>query len=115
MGADKGGAALSAGRVGSLVWHPAARMECEDTCLFEDESDSEASQSDNEAGHKDPDVCCNVDLLVEKITNGLEDEKQIDLPKNTDEGHADKPDDNLSIEGGVMRRTWSSLMRLRPP
>ncbi|MCI89889.1 sulfate transporter, partial [Trifolium medium] len=46
----------------------------EDACLFEEESDSEASHFDNEAGFGDPDVNRNVDTLVEKIVNGMEEE-----------------------------------------
>ncbi|GAU48515.1 hypothetical protein TSUD_244350 [Trifolium subterraneum] len=45
----------------------------EDTCLFEEGSATEASQSDCEEGHIDPDVCRNVDMLVDKITVGLEE------------------------------------------
>ncbi|MCI31746.1 DUF4283 domain protein, partial [Trifolium medium] len=44
----------------------------EDTCLFAVESDSEASQSDNEAEANDPDVRRNVDILVENFVDGLE-------------------------------------------
>ncbi|MCI22674.1 DUF4283 domain protein, partial [Trifolium medium] len=46
----------------------------EDTCLFKDEGDSEASQSDHDEGHGDPEVRRNVDTLVEKLAEGLEEE-----------------------------------------
>ncbi|MCI78974.1 DUF4283 domain protein, partial [Trifolium medium] len=36
----------------------------EDTCLFEDESDSEASQPDHDEGHGDPEMRGHVDALV---------------------------------------------------
>ncbi|GAU30969.1 hypothetical protein TSUD_63800 [Trifolium subterraneum] len=45
----------------------------EDTCLFEEETETEASQSDCDEGHADPDVCRNVDMLIDKITVGLEE------------------------------------------
>ncbi|MCI22292.1 sulfate transporter, partial [Trifolium medium] len=51
----------------------------EDTCLFEDENDSEASQSDNEAVPGDPDVRCNVDMLVDKLADGLDEEDCIEV------------------------------------
>ena len=44
----------------------------EDACLFED-SDGHNGQSDNEDVHVDPDVCKNVDTLVGKIVEYLED------------------------------------------
>ncbi|MCI84592.1 hypothetical protein A2U01_0105870, partial [Trifolium medium] len=44
------------------------------TCLFEDDRDSEASQSDYDAGQDDPEVRRHVDALVEQFTEGIEDE-----------------------------------------
>ncbi|GAU12549.1 hypothetical protein TSUD_182630 [Trifolium subterraneum] len=44
----------------------------EDTCLFEDESDEEASQADNEARHWDPEAERVVDTMVDKLADGLE-------------------------------------------
>jgi hypothetical protein len=41
----------------------------EDTCLFEEESGSETSQSGGDEGHADPEVSHNADLLVDKITD----------------------------------------------
>ncbi|MCI69190.1 hypothetical protein A2U01_0090451, partial [Trifolium medium] len=46
----------------------------EDTCLFEDESTSEASQYDLDEGQGDPEVGRHVDALVEKFVEGMEDE-----------------------------------------
>ncbi|MCI63414.1 DUF4283 domain protein, partial [Trifolium medium] len=42
----------------------------EDTCLFEDESESEASHSEFEEGHVDPEARHNVNMLVEKFAEG---------------------------------------------
>ncbi|MCI67389.1 DUF4283 domain protein, partial [Trifolium medium] len=39
----------------------------EDTYLFEEESDTEESRSENEAGPDDPDVRRNVDMLVDNF------------------------------------------------
>ncbi|GAU34396.1 hypothetical protein TSUD_217360 [Trifolium subterraneum] len=46
----------------------------EDACLFYDESEEEASHYDNEVEHCDLDANHNVDMLVEKIADGLEEE-----------------------------------------
>ncbi|MCI13657.1 DUF4283 domain protein [Trifolium medium] len=71
----------------------------EDTFLFKEESDSEASQSDHEEGHADPEVRRNVDILVDKIVDGLEDEECDDFEGQSDEELSNKPVDNPSIEG----------------
>ncbi|MCI15691.1 DUF4283 domain protein, partial [Trifolium medium] len=71
----------------------------EDTCLFEEESESEASQSDYEEGHVESEVRRNVDILVEKFADGLEDEECDDFQGKSDEKLSDKPDDNPSVEG----------------
>ncbi|MCI34433.1 DUF4283 domain protein, partial [Trifolium medium] len=44
----------------------------EDTCLFEEECESEASQSELGEGNADPKLRRNVDIMVEKIMDGLE-------------------------------------------
>ncbi|MCI93490.1 hypothetical protein A2U01_0114788, partial [Trifolium medium] len=44
----------------------------EDTCLFEEDSASEASQPDFDAGPDDPDTRRNVDLFVEKFVDEME-------------------------------------------
>jgi hypothetical protein len=46
----------------------------EDTCLFEEEDGSEQSQAGDEAGHDEPEVRHNVDVLVEKFVDTLESE-----------------------------------------
>ncbi|MCH88915.1 DUF4283 domain protein, partial [Trifolium medium] len=46
----------------------------ENTCLFEDESDSEASQSDHEEGHGDQEVRRNVETLVENFVEDMEED-----------------------------------------
>ncbi|MCI66397.1 hypothetical protein A2U01_0087655, partial [Trifolium medium] len=46
----------------------------EDTCLFEDDRDSEASHANYDAGQDDPEVRRHVDALVEQFAEGLEDE-----------------------------------------
>jgi hypothetical protein len=47
----------------------------EDTCLFEEDSAQESSQTDEEVGQGDQEVRHNVDLLVEKITDVEEDDE----------------------------------------
>ncbi|MCI63028.1 hypothetical protein A2U01_0084285, partial [Trifolium medium] len=51
----------------------------EDSCLFEDESDSEASEPDYDAEHGDPEVCRHVDTLVEELAEGVEEEDDFGL------------------------------------
>jgi hypothetical protein len=46
----------------------------EDICLFEEESGSESSQTDEDERHAEPEDCHNADLLVEKIIDVEEDE-----------------------------------------
>ncbi|MCI50384.1 sulfate transporter, partial [Trifolium medium] len=62
----------------------------DDACLFEEESESEASQSDNETRHGDPEASNNVDLLVEKIVDEMEKGESIALQDNLDEQHQQK-------------------------
>ncbi|MCI41513.1 DUF4283 domain protein, partial [Trifolium medium] len=57
----------------------------EDTCLFEEESELEASQSDYEEGHVDSEVCRNADMLVDKIADGLEEDEGDDFQGKSDE------------------------------
>ncbi|MCI82757.1 hypothetical protein A2U01_0104031, partial [Trifolium medium] len=45
-------------------------------CLFEDDRDSEASQSDYDAGQDNPEVRRHVDALVEQFTEGIEDKDE---------------------------------------
>jgi hypothetical protein len=45
----------------------------DDACLFEDDRDSEASQPDNEIEHGDPEASNNVDMLVDKLTDEMEE------------------------------------------
>ncbi|MCH90475.1 sulfate transporter, partial [Trifolium medium] len=71
----------------------------EDTCLFEEESESEASQSDQEEDHADPDARRSVDMLVDKMVEGLENEDFDDFKGQSDEELSDKPVDNPPIEG----------------
>ncbi|MCI04034.1 sulfate transporter, partial [Trifolium medium] len=67
----------------------------EDTCLFEEENGSEASQSDYDVGHVDPENRRNVDMLVD----GLEEEDGDDFQGKSDVERSNKPDDNPSVAG----------------
>ncbi|MCI46220.1 DUF4283 domain protein, partial [Trifolium medium] len=49
----------------------------EDTCLFEANGASEASQSDHDGGHGDPEVRRHVDALVERFVEGFEEEDDL--------------------------------------
>ncbi|PNY07495.1 cysteine-rich receptor-like protein kinase, partial [Trifolium pratense] len=46
----------------------------EDCCLVEEESESEAAQSECGEGHVDPEACREVDMLINNISEGLEEE-----------------------------------------
>jgi hypothetical protein len=50
----------------------------EDTCLFEEENGSEASQNDEAERHGEPEDCHNAEVLVDKITAVEEDEGRVD-------------------------------------
>ncbi|GAU49945.1 hypothetical protein TSUD_408400 [Trifolium subterraneum] len=71
----------------------------EDTCLFEEENVTEASQSDCEEGHVEPEVCRNVDMLVDKIAVGLEEAAINDFQGKSDEEFPDKQEFKMSSEG----------------
>ncbi|MCI70838.1 hypothetical protein A2U01_0092101, partial [Trifolium medium] len=43
----------------------------EDACLFDDDTESEAYHSDNEAARCDPEASNNVDMSVDKIAEDL--------------------------------------------
>ncbi|MCI75357.1 hypothetical protein A2U01_0096626, partial [Trifolium medium] len=51
----------------------------EDSCLFKDESDSEASEPDYDVEHGDPDVCRHVDALVEELAEFVEEDDDLGL------------------------------------
>ncbi|GAU38420.1 hypothetical protein TSUD_52450 [Trifolium subterraneum] len=76
----------------------------EDTCLFEEENGSEASQNDNEAEHNDPDNRRHVDILVEKLVDGLEEEDGIELHLNHVEHSTEKQDYNHSVKEGPVEK-----------
>ncbi|PNX55671.1 hypothetical protein L195_g049301, partial [Trifolium pratense] len=44
----------------------------EDTCLVEEESETDTQHSENGDELADPEACRNIDLLVERFTEGLE-------------------------------------------
>ncbi|MCI43991.1 hypothetical protein A2U01_0065230, partial [Trifolium medium] len=73
----------------------------EDTCLFEEESGSEESQSEFGEGHADPEVCRNVDFMVERITEGLEKDVGTDFQDQSAAEMAGKPEDYQSVEGEI--------------
>ncbi|MCI16992.1 DUF4283 domain protein, partial [Trifolium medium] len=56
----------------------------EDTCLFEDKSESEAASSDCEEGFADLEVRRNVDMLVDTIADGLEEAGNADIQGKRD-------------------------------
>ncbi|MCI69152.1 hypothetical protein A2U01_0090413, partial [Trifolium medium] len=62
-------------------------------CLFEDESDSEASQSDHDVGNDDPDARRYVDILAEKPVDGLEEEDCLELQEKRVDQTSNKHDD----------------------
>ncbi|MCI44495.1 hypothetical protein A2U01_0065734, partial [Trifolium medium] len=75
----------------------------EDSCLFEEESGSEASQFDCGVGFVDPKTRRNVDLLVNNITERLEDEDYDDVQGMRENEPFDKPEEG-EYEEEVERR-----------
>ncbi|GAU23620.1 hypothetical protein TSUD_386090 [Trifolium subterraneum] len=73
----------------------------EDTCLFEDESEAEASQTDNEVEHDDPEGRRDVDMLVKKLADGLGKEDDLQLREKPDEHIIEEQVANLSSKEGM--------------
>ncbi|GAU30310.1 hypothetical protein TSUD_211670 [Trifolium subterraneum] len=73
----------------------------EDTCLFEEGNESEATQSDCEEGHVDPEARRNVDLLVDKIVGELANDEGNVHKGHTDDALTEKHDDILSGKGEI--------------
>ncbi|MCI21461.1 DUF4283 domain protein, partial [Trifolium medium] len=65
-----------------------------DGTLIEEESGSEASQSDHEEAPGDLDVGRNVDTLIKKIADGLEEEDFIELQEKRVDQHSNKQVDD---------------------
>ncbi|PNX75570.1 putative sulfate transporter, partial [Trifolium pratense] len=89
----------------------------DDMCLFEEESESEAAQSDCGQGPIDPEVRHNVDLLVNNITKGLSDEGFDNFQGLDDEAPLDKQDVVLFPEGVTeteVKRGPETSSNLRP-
>ncbi|GAU41119.1 hypothetical protein TSUD_288090 [Trifolium subterraneum] len=64
-----------------------------------DEIETEASQSEFEEEHDDTDACRNVDILVDKIASGLEEEGDNNSQGEREEDPLDKPGDNQYVRG----------------
>ncbi|GAU51099.1 hypothetical protein TSUD_411800 [Trifolium subterraneum] len=71
----------------------------EDTCLFEEENETEESPSEYEERNADMEVCRNVDTLVDKIVDGHEEEEDGAFQVHSNEVLSDKPVDILFVEG----------------
>ncbi|GAU51434.1 hypothetical protein TSUD_413340 [Trifolium subterraneum] len=71
----------------------------EDTCLFEEENETEESPSEYEERNVDMEVGRNVDTLVDKIVDGLEEEEDEAFQVHSNEVLSDKPVDILFVEG----------------
>ncbi|GAU41926.1 hypothetical protein TSUD_25670 [Trifolium subterraneum] len=70
-----------------------------DTCLFEEEKKAEESQTDYEEGCNDPEVCRNVDMLVDKIADELKENEDVIFQENRVEKFSNKLGNNLTAEG----------------
>ncbi|MCI91067.1 hypothetical protein A2U01_0112361, partial [Trifolium medium] len=46
-----------------------------DTCLFENDGEPEVYQSDHDEGQGDPETHRNVETLIEKLAEGLDEEE----------------------------------------
>ncbi|MCI58474.1 hypothetical protein A2U01_0079729, partial [Trifolium medium] len=72
----------------------------EDACLFDEETESEAYDSDNEAKRCDPEASHNVDMLVDKIAEDMEaelEEEEVIAQREKSDGKARyRQSDNLS-------------------
>ncbi|MCI53496.1 hypothetical protein A2U01_0074743, partial [Trifolium medium] len=66
--------------------------------LFEDGSVLEASQSDHDEGHGDPEVRRNVDALVEQFAEGFEEEDDIGSQENFQFSNNRVVDEAVSVE-----------------
>ncbi|GAU40819.1 hypothetical protein TSUD_398030 [Trifolium subterraneum] len=86
----------------------------EDSCLFEEESETEASHSDFGEGHADPEVCRNADFLVDKIAGGLDDDKGVGLFGECDDVLSEKLVGTLSDEGESVEEVEQIMDFLRP-
>jgi hypothetical protein len=84
----------------------------EDTCLFEEEDGSEQSQAGDEAGHDEPEVRRNVDVLVEKIVDTLEAEDDDAVQRKC--GRETKPVDTLFDDGESQHEDARSVEVLSP-
>ncbi|XP_045797610.1 uncharacterized protein LOC123891756 [Trifolium pratense] len=64
----------------------------EDSCLIDEESESEESQADCGEGHVDPEVYRSVDMLVERFKEGLEEEEPNEVQGMRDKEIFDESD-----------------------
>ncbi|GAU38041.1 hypothetical protein TSUD_274430 [Trifolium subterraneum] len=83
----------------------------EDTCLFEAESESEASLIVNEMEHIDPDIRRDVDVMVGKLVDELAEDDDPELQENHVEHitvKQDKP--RLAKEGTVEKEVQNDLL-----
>ncbi|GAU14077.1 hypothetical protein TSUD_169020 [Trifolium subterraneum] len=71
----------------------------EDTCLFEEENASEATEADCEEGQVEPDVGRSMDLLVDQIAVELEETAKKGVHGRANVESSDKLDDILSDAG----------------
>ncbi|KAK2444862.1 heterogeneous nuclear ribonucleoprotein A0 [Trifolium repens] len=83
----------------------------EDTCLFEEENGSEPSQADEDEGHEGSDVRCNVDLLVEKIVDELQEDDGDAVSERCGSATPIIPSDKPSMVGvSVEEDNWSEAV-----
>ncbi|PNY17795.1 hypothetical protein L195_g014547 [Trifolium pratense] len=71
----------------------------EDSCLFEEESESEVSQADCGEGQVDPEVNRNVDMFINQFKEGMEEEDHIEPQGMRVEEPLDKFDANPGLKG----------------
>ncbi|GAU42656.1 hypothetical protein TSUD_398610 [Trifolium subterraneum] len=86
----------------------------EDTCLFEDECESEEAQTDFGEERVDQEARRNVDILIEKIADGLEEDVREDLQVQRDEIETDQAKGSSSTEGERVEDDVRSVDPTRP-
>ncbi|GAU19085.1 hypothetical protein TSUD_79070 [Trifolium subterraneum] len=83
----------------------------EDTCLFEEESESEASHTDNDMEHIDPDIRRDVDMVVGKLVDELAEEDDPVFQENHVEHNTVKQDKpRFAKEGTVEKEVHNDLL-----
>ncbi|GAU27940.1 hypothetical protein TSUD_146550 [Trifolium subterraneum] len=86
----------------------------EDTCLFEEESESEASHTDNEMEHIDPVIRRDVDMVVGNLVDELAGDDYPELQENHVEDFKVKQVESRSAKEGIVEKEVQNDLLLSP-